>query len=628
MPAASPSPPSGPAEGLADGLALTPTGLLVTLLIGGAFVALFHHFFYVQNFQAMTSPDWSHSYFIPIISLYLLWQRRADLGRLKPEVFWPGLIPLVLGIMCYVLFQLSLAVNNHMLRGFSMILSLYGLILLLLGTRIAAIAFLPLIYLVFGVTLAEKIMQPITFQLRFLASEGSAVVLNMVGVTTDLKGNLLEVHSASAPGGIVPLNVADACAGMRMVIAFIALGAAVAIVGVRHWWQRAALLLLAVPVALVMNIVRVAVLGMLVLVDPKLSEGESHMLIGHLLLVPAFLLFMGMVWALNMIVIEPPETKQTPPPWWRPGPIRWGVLVRPAVLTALLIFSGSALALPAVVKFAGVYLSKLPIYAPGDGGVHGPETGRKVRAIPVQTASWKRLGDDILEKAEMVEELGTKNYLTRSYVGKKPGARGQQVRLDLHVAYYTGVIDAVPHIPERCMVAGGWEIVGQPREIPLKLDQSSWRPHPSPPDGWSVMVARLPNEFSDAPGSPVTLPRDADKISLRITEFRAPKGEERLYGGYFFLANGGVCASAESVRSLAFELTEDYAYYCKVQISSGSVGTPEEFGEQASSLLGELLPEIMRCVPDWVEVRQGLYPPDNPRRPGRGPGGAAGAGKK
>jgi hypothetical protein len=72
--------------------------------------------------------------------------------------------------------------------------------------------------------------------------------------------------------------------------------------------------------------------------------------------------------------------------------------------------------------------------------------------------------------------------------------------------------------------------------------------------------------------------------------------------------------SAEQVRLLAFNLTDDYAYYLKVQITSGGVESPQELASLAGSLLDDLLGEIMRCVPDWTEVRAGRYPPDHPRR--------------
>lgn len=62
------------------------------------------------------------------------------------------------------------------------------------------------------------------------------------------------------------------------------------------------------------------------------------------------------------------------------------------------------------------------------------------------------------------------------------------------------------------------------------------------------------------------------------------------------------------MRLLAFDLRSVYAYYLKIQVTSTSVSSGEELVARAGSLLSELMPEIMRCVPDWVEVEAGRYP--------------------
>jgi hypothetical protein len=105
---------------------------------------------------------------------------------------------------------------------------------------------------------------------------------------------------------------------------------------------------------------------------------------------------------------------------------------------------------------------------------------------------------------------------------------------------------------------------------------------------------------------------------MRISEYESPDSGKKLFAGYFFIANGGVAASAEQVRTLAFDLTSDYAYYLKVQVSSTTVSSAEELAEQSGALLSELIAEVVRCVPDWVSVESGAYPSDNPR--GAGPG--------
>ena len=163
----------------------------------------------------------------------------------------------------------------------------------------------------------------------------------------------------------------------------------------------------------------------------------------------------------------------------------------------------------------------------------------------------------------------------------------------------------------RCLVGGGWSIAGATRVLPLNLDQEAtvWQVARVPEETGNMWTARLPST-----GSRVHLPRDADKIAMRVNPYTHPKQKEKLYAGYFFIANGGHCDRAEDVRLLAFRLTDSYAYYLKVQVSSQTVQSEEEFARMSGSLVGELLPDIMRCVPDWVEVLRGEYPDDNPRR--------------
>lgn len=287
---------------------LTPAGALMTGCLAVAFVAVFYRWIWTQHLMSKSAlQDWGHAYAIPLISGYLLWQHRDELARARKAVFWPGLVPLLLGIVSY--FFCIVGIKNHMLQGFSMILSLFGLALLMLGPAAMRYLFLPIAYLVFAVTISEIIMIRVTFQMKLLAAQGAWFLLSLVGAVldfqTDLRGNVLEI--VTSEGKIIPLDVAEACSGVRMVIAFVALGAAVALISCRQWWQRIALLLLSVPVALLMNVIRVALLGVLSLIDPGLAEGDAHMLIGTLLLIPGLGLFMAVVWSLNRVVAGPPE---------------------------------------------------------------------------------------------------------------------------------------------------------------------------------------------------------------------------------------------------------------------------------------------------------------------------------
>lgn len=270
--------------------------LLSAAALALAFIALFHRWFLVQNRFSLQFPDdWGHAFIVPFISGYAIWKQRAALARFTPEVFWPGALLFFLGVICY--FYFTTGVPNHMLQGWAIVLTLYGLVALLLGPRFMLPLTFPIAYLLFGVTISEKIMLKVTFELQLIASKGAWAVLNMVGLPTDLSGNVLAITRGD--GSIIPLEVAKACSGMRTVVAFYALGTAVAFLSCRLWWQRVALLLLAGPIAIFINVLRVASLGVASVVNPNLAAGETHMFIGVLWLVPALGVFMAAVWALR-----------------------------------------------------------------------------------------------------------------------------------------------------------------------------------------------------------------------------------------------------------------------------------------------------------------------------------------
>jgi hypothetical protein len=301
--------------------------------------------------------------------------------------------------------------------------------------------------------------------------------------------------------------------------------------------------------------------------------------------------------------------------------VTWRSLTNPAFIVAVALLAVSAVAFSGAINAYQVHLRKLPIE---------PPEGRRVAALPTETQSWERAGQDRVMPKDVVATLGTENYVSRIYRLRDDAADqllgedrpDEPVAIELHVAYYTGMIDTVPHVPERCFVGGGLQKGGTSERLPIPMDTSGWMPDPTVEPEFAgpageIYTARTDNRRSDRPGMRVRLPRGVTPdrpIRMMMSSFAGQEGETRLVAGYFFIANGGTVASANDVRTLAFDLQSDYAYYLKVQVTSAQVKSKEELALLAGSLVGELMPEIMRCVPDWVEVQRGNYPEDNPRR--------------
>lgn len=262
-----------------------------------------------------------------------------------------------------------------------------------------------------------------------------------------------------------------------------------------------------------------------------------------------------------------------------------------AFIIACVVLAVSGIGFRMAIGHLNVHLRKLPV-----------DLREHFSSIPRQLGDWRASGIDQTLDATTEETLGTDLYLDRWYVKQE---NGRNIGIALHMAYYTGMIDAIPHVPDRCMVAGGFTALGQPFYLDLPINTSDWEVdeanvHRS--SGKPYPVVSHPHRIT---GRPQTIRMPVGDFRIRTTEFRHPGSpNSRIYAGFFFIANGQVTANPYNVRALAFDLTDRYAYYCKVQFTmdGGPDMEPEEFAARVAQLAEEVLPEIMRCLPDWLEV--------------------------
>ena len=231
--------------------------------------------------------------------------RKPVRSLLGPHV---GILLLLLGIVGYILGIYP--IRNDMAKGYSMILALGGLVWFLCGAKVAKIAWFSVFYMVFAIKLSDRIWEVVAFKLQGIAAAASGVTINLLGLPAGLEaevvGHTIQLwhHGEQLGNG---LNVEEACSGLRMLMTFIALGFAVAYLADRPWWARLTMVVMTVPIAIAVNVGRVSTLGLLYPLNPKLAQGEAHIFIGLLMLLPALGLFMLLGWILNRLVIPESE---------------------------------------------------------------------------------------------------------------------------------------------------------------------------------------------------------------------------------------------------------------------------------------------------------------------------------
>jgi exosortase len=308
--------PRSDAASAAGGPSVTVSVDARTAWIAGAawavlFVVTFWDFFRAQVSMAVTQvQDWGHTLLIPVISGYFIYLQRDRLSALTFRPSFLGFGVLLAGIAVYSLAAFGPpAVQHHNVRGL-------GVGIAMLGSAVAVFGLGPLRYfwfpwaywLVFGQAVSERLMSRVTERLQDWSAIGADLLLNTIGLDTDRIGNVLTLHFSD--GTSHPLNVAEACSGMRTLMAFLAIGVAMAAIGLPRWWQRVLLVLAGIPISLFVNVLRVASLGLLSVVDPGFSTGEFHSMVGLVWLVPAFLLFLGAMWVIRNLVVEAPAAKE------------------------------------------------------------------------------------------------------------------------------------------------------------------------------------------------------------------------------------------------------------------------------------------------------------------------------
>lgn len=273
-----------------------------------------------------------------------------------------------------------------------------------------------------------------------------------------------------------------------------------------------------------------------------------------------------------------PASQQSPSPrFWTPA--------FTVVVAVLLV---AALGLTTVTQRMQIFFKKMavPLVARLDDADQG---------VPKRLGPWVMVSKDEPLDQDLQHSLGTDQYVFRDYVDsrlvsedqlaqftdKSTDDRRRLVRIleqqrpeavvRFALTYYTGLADTVAHIPDRCMVADGYE------------------PKNARPESAEL------GKFAD--GSP-------RKITARFIHFQdqTGNGREDRNISYFFHVNGQYKSSPADVRIELQDLFERYGYYAKIELMNA---TRDETRAVAvnNDLLRYALPEVERCLPDWTKVK-------------------------
>ena len=253
-----------------------------SLAAAGAF-AVFAPILYHMVLHWRSVEDYSHGFLIAPLAVYFAWERRKKLRRTPIEPSWWGLLPLAVGTLSLMVGRLGVEL---MTMRAAFVFTLIGIQILLLGLPMFRVLAFPLLFLFLMVPLPQSLVNVIAFPLQLIAADLAVNVLQLLGIPVLREGNIIHLPN-------LPLFVAEACSGLRSLMALGTLGVVFAYFFRKSWLERGILVASTIPIAVLVNSFRVALTGWLTYNwGQEMASGAIHQTEGFFTFGMAFALLM------------------------------------------------------------------------------------------------------------------------------------------------------------------------------------------------------------------------------------------------------------------------------------------------------------------------------------------------
>lgn len=245
---------------------------------------------YASPFAALVRDWWtdnqgaSYGMLVPPLALYIAWGRRHRTFSVAPRQDARGFFLIVFSCIMFLVGRFG---AEYFLTRVSMVLLLAGLSLTFWGwPRTRTLAF-PFLLLLTMIPLPMLVYNRLALPLQLLSSQVAAAVVQAFGNSVYRDGNVLHLPHTT-------LGVAEACSGLHSLASLVVVSLLLGFIECRRLLSRALLLLLAIPFAVAVNVVRVTGTAFLADINEDYAEGFYHSFSGWLV----FLVGFGFFWAL------------------------------------------------------------------------------------------------------------------------------------------------------------------------------------------------------------------------------------------------------------------------------------------------------------------------------------------
>lgn len=372
--------------------------------------------------------DYSHGMFVPVVSVMLIWWRRQEILAVGLRSSWWGIVLVASGGGLLLVGELA---TLYVMQHVSLWLVVVGLVWAVTGWKALRCMAFPLCYLLVMIPPPQTLQRSLSSSLQLISSQLGVWYLQVMGIDAFREGNVIDL-------GTLQLQVVEACSGLRYLFPLIALAALCAYLFQDRLWRRIVLVVSAIPLAVILNGVRIGLIGLLVEHYGKgAAEGFMHLFEGWLLFLLSVALLGIELWGLEKI--GAPSS----------GQVASAAAGQNAVVSPMLVVP--SLTYGPIVGC----LILLVVIAVGSRDITEREEASPMRqsflGFPMDIAG--RHGEPIPMEKKYIEALRFDDYLLADY-------RGVDGPVNVYVSYYESQRSGqATHSPKTCLPGGGWEIV-------------------------------------------------------------------------------------------------------------------------------------------------------------------------
>jgi exosortase len=436
-----------------NGLALSLIGLAVALTI----VLYYHTMTWWVTEWTQPGSFYAHGVFIPFFVGLMVWRDRERLRRLPISHSWWGLVLL---IIAFVLLLLGRRAEVTVVQSLSFVIYLVGASLLLAGKAITRSLLFPMMFLLTMIPVVpDQLINIIAFPIQMTSAKMAATILNLTGFPSYRNGvSILMEH--------YQLNVELPCSGFKTLLGLMAFSAAFAYLVDAAKWKRWTLFLVSMPMAILVNGIRITLIGLVGEVVGTSAAASFHDYSGFIVLILGFTVLFSLArWIkcdsfLGMPLNDPPAKSKDGPEDPDAPPSEAKTPVRPPdpSIEEMNRRYGAPRANTLGALTYGIYplVGILAIACVAKAYVHPPKATipplkPSELAFDLDGGVWTTLGKgDRPIAPEIKEIINPQTWIDRDYFAKLPKTGSVNLLIS------AGNGRRVFHDPHTCFLGSGW----------------------------------------------------------------------------------------------------------------------------------------------------------------------------